>query len=155
MNLNLIFEEIKVKDFEGTIEILKTVKKAERIETIISKHQYKLEKKSSQDLLNSCQIDSINYKYFKRNIFEKIFLKKDINHLLRLISKESSYYSWILCPTIFLNDVKSSDIFLKKLVFEWEMEYLLFGNFNSATIIKNGEFMQIIQNSPLKMIKIS
>jgi hypothetical protein len=155
MNLNLILEEIKVKDFEGTIEILKTVKKAERIETIISKHQYKLEKKSSQDLLNSCQIDSINYKYFKRNIFEKIFLKKDINHLLRLISKESSYYSWILCPTIFLNDVKSSDIFLKKLVFEWEMEYLLFGNFNSATIIKNGEFMQIIQNSPLKMIKIS
>jgi hypothetical protein len=155
MNLNLIFEEIKVKDFEGTIEILKTVKKGERIETIISKHQYKLEKKSSQDLLSSCQIDSINYKYFKRNIFEKIFLKKDINHLLRLISKESSYYSWILCPTIFLNDVKSSDIFLKKLVFEWEMEYLLFGNFNSATIIKNGEFMQIIQNSPLKMIKIS
>ena len=45
MNLNLIFEEIKVKDFEGTIEILKTVKRGERIETIISKHQYKLEKK--------------------------------------------------------------------------------------------------------------
>ena len=155
MNLNLIFEEIKVNDFEGNIEILKTVKSGERIETVVNKHQYKLEKISDEDILKSCQMNSINYRFFKRSLFEKILFRRDISHLSKLILKESTEYSWILCPNFFLNDINFLNILSEKLIFGSEMKDFIFGNFNSATIIKNGEFQQIIQNSPLKMIKIS
>ena len=155
MNLNLIFEEIKVDSNEGKIEVLETVKIDERIETIVNQYHYKLEKISSQELLNRCKKDCIKYKFFKRNFFEKLIFKRDKNHLLKFIFDKSSNYSWILCPKYFLSDIKSSKVFSEKLVFESDDENFIFGNFDSAIIIKNGEFCQIIQKSPLKMVKIS
>lgn len=155
MNLNLIFEEIKVKDFEGEIEIFKTVKRGEKLETKIEKHHYKLSNDSYDLFWKNCQRIEKRYKYFNRNFFEKYFFKKDINHLLNFISKESEGYSWILSPSFFLESLKNCQTLNDKLIFEYNSSELIFGNFNSATIIRNGEFFQIFQNSPLVRIKIS
>jgi hypothetical protein len=154
MNLNLIFEEIKVDRLEGTLEVYKTVKRGERIERVIKKHHYKLEKNSSEDVFKNLQMDSMTFKFFKRNFFERIFFKKNKSHLLKMILRESSGFSWILCPGFFFEDLKSSDLFGEKLIFEFNSKNFIFGNFDSVTLLKNEEFLQIIQNSPLKTIKI-
>jgi hypothetical protein len=155
MNLNLIFEEVKVDNFEGEIEIFKTVKRGERIETKVDKKQYKLQRESSISFLEDFQKIESKYNFFKRNFFEKFFSKRDTNHLIKFISKESENFSWILSPKNFYKNLKDSNLFTDKLIFEFDSCDFILGNFDSATIIKNGEFCHILQNSPLKLIKIN
>lgn len=155
MNLSLFFEEVKVENLEGEIEVFKTSKRGEKLETKIERHHYKLNSETSDLFWQSCQKIEKKYRYFNRNIFERIFFRVDIENLMSFLSKETENYSWVLSPKCFFQSVKDSQLLNGKIVFEWDSNDFMFGNFNSATIIKNGEFQQIIQNSPLKMIKIS
>ena len=111
-----------------------------------------------KDLSNFKKINKIKLRFDKRNFIEKILFKNDYTNIFKKIKLISQNYSWIIIPTKHLNIITKSDFYVENsenrlshnpliscvgkfenlnlyLNPNVESDKLIFGNYDSATIL--------------------
>jgi hypothetical protein len=153
MKLSLIFEEINVDNQNGQIEIFKTVRQGKMV---VEKFDYSLKTlpQNLEEILLNLESDRLRYNILNQSLISKIFAKKNLPGLEKLILKNSEGCSWLIVPKQIKESLEKKDRFQNFKIWDFGFDNIWMGNYNSVTVLKKEDYFDFIQNSPLKMINL-
>ena len=162
-SLSQIFDLIVVDKSEGKLNFSKTIKNGKHYKVINDSVDYKLTHTRFDKIFENVLSDlsefkkskKVQFKFAKRNFFEKIFFKKNYSDIFKKIKSLSENYSWLIIPEKYLYIIVKSECYSENqntynstmncigrfdnlnlyLNPDINSDKIYFGNYNSATIL--------------------